>query len=159
MSTVLAVDPGSRNLGWAVVRKNKGITILVDCGTILLAKDIGEGVEGAYRELGIIGKHHRVQALAMESVFFNKNITSALKVSEIRGCIRLLCRHRTWPVTEYTPQRIKKAITGSGNADKTLVMSTLNVIFERGEGTKWPSDHAADAAGAGWILLNSPSLE
>jgi crossover junction endodeoxyribonuclease RuvC len=69
----------------------------------------------------------------MEKLFFSKNTTSAMGVSEVRGVILLTAEQRKIPVTEYTPNQIKLAITGSGRADKAQMQQMVTRLLHLDE--------------------------
>ena len=81
--------------------------------------------------------------IAVEKLFFSKNITSAMSVSEARGVILLLAEQRKIPVTEYTPNQVKQAITGSGRADKRQMQEMIMRLLHLAEIPR--PDDAADA--------------
>ena len=81
--------------------------------------------------------------IAVEKLFFSKNITSAMSVSEARGVILLLAEQQQIPVTEYTPNQVKQAITGSGRADKRQMQEMIMRLLHLPEIPQ--PDDAADA--------------
>lgn len=78
-----------------------------------------------YREVTILLNQHRPAVLAMEQLFFTRNITSAMRVAEARGVITLAAGQLGVPVIEYTPNQVKQAVTGSGRADKRQVQEMI----------------------------------
>ena len=78
----------------------------------------------------------------MEKLFFSRNITSAMGVSEVRGIVLLAAEQRQIPVTEYTPNQIKQAVTGSGRADKAQVQQMITRLLHLDEVPQ--PDDAAD---------------
>jgi crossover junction endodeoxyribonuclease RuvC len=78
----------------------------------------------------------------MEKLFFSKNVTSAMGVSEVRGVVLLAAEQRQIRITEYTPNQVKQAITGSGRADKVQVQQMIQRLLHLDEIPK--PDDAAD---------------
>jgi crossover junction endodeoxyribonuclease RuvC len=77
----------------------------------------------------------------MEKLFFSRNVTSAMQVSEVRGVILLAARQNGVPVAEYTPNQVKQAITGSGKADKKQMQDMIRRLLDLPEIPK-PDDVA-----------------
>jgi len=84
----------------------------------------------------------------VEKLFFAKNISSAMGVSEVRGIVLLAAEQRAIPVTEYTPNQVKQAITGSGRADKRQMQEMIKRLLRLKE-----IPHPDDAADALSIAL------
>jgi len=114
--TVLGIDPGFDRIGAAILDENK---VLYSC-----CIETDRGLLHAERlfEIGMaikkIIKKWKPAALAIESLFFNQNITNALKVSEARGVILYEASMAGLKTYEYSPQAVKIAVTGYGKADK-----------------------------------------
>ncbi len=81
--------------------------------------------------------------MAIETLYFSKNVTTAMQVAEVRGVIRLAAAERDLPVAEYTPNQIKQAVTGSGRAEKRQVQEMVRRILALDELPR--PDDAADA--------------
>lgn len=141
---ILGIDPGLENTGWGVVDNNK----LIECGVILTDKKdkSEERLEIIFEELQKIIKKYKVDEVAMESLFFAKNVRSAMAVAQAIGVIKVAAKNLGKPVFEYTPLQIKMALVGYGRAEKeqveTMVRSCLNL-----EEAISPS-HASDAVAA-----------
>ena len=124
---VLAIDPGFDRIGVAVINEDK--LLFSDCietnrklpheGRLL---EIGEAVRK-------IIKKWRPRDLAIEELFFNQNITNALKVSEARGVIMYEAVSAGLEIYEYSPQAIKIAVTGYGKADKRQMESMVRKLI------------------------------
>jgi crossover junction endodeoxyribonuclease RuvC len=96
-----------------------------------------------YSQVAALLKQHPPSHIAVEKLFFSKNISSAMSVSEARGVILLLAEQLQIPVTEYTPNQVKQAITGSGRADKRQMQEMIKRLLGLREIPK--PDDAADA--------------
>jgi crossover junction endodeoxyribonuclease RuvC len=120
---VLGIDPGYDRLGWAVLERFSGKESVIASGCI----ETDRKAEGAARllaignELKAVIKKHSPAALAIEKLFFNQNVTTALKVAEARGVVLLEAARAGLSVHEYSPQDVKIAVTGYGKASKSDV--------------------------------------
>lgn len=127
MIRILSIDPGYDRLGLAVLEKKDGYDTLVFSTCIQTDKKapmskrlftIGDGVRRAIIE-------HSPTHLALEKLFFNKNIKTGIVVAEVRGIIRYLAEVHALELHEYGPQEIKVAMTGYGKSDKTAVIDMV----------------------------------
>ncbi len=129
---VLGIDPGLARLGYGVIEKTGNTAIHVTHGCITTNKEDtspGARLNHLYRELKELVIEHRPECAAIEKLFFSKNISSAMGVAEVRGIILLLCAQEEVMVTEYTPNQVKQAITGSGRADKKQVQEMIRRLL------------------------------
>jgi len=133
-------------MGFAVLRgRDLDHLAIVECGVIATPK----GGSGAERLValadgldGLIGRH-ALRAVAVERLFFNRNVRTAMAVSEARG-VALVCAARAGvPVFEYTPHQVKLAVTGYGKADKKQVQQMLSLLLHLSEPIR--QDDTADA--------------
>jgi crossover junction endodeoxyribonuclease RuvC len=141
---VIGIDPGIARVGYGVIRKDKGVLSPIAYGCIQTDKDTpaSQRLLEIYRDLDRIFTKYRPESVALEKLFFSKNITSAMSVSEVRGVIRLLSEQRKIPVAEYTPSQVKQAITGSGRADKRQMQEMVQRLLGLAELPR--PDDAAD---------------
>ena len=147
--TVIGIDPGSQRTGWGIVREVSGVLQLVDCGIIRTAaageKDFSARLARIYRDLVTVLRRCPPAEAAIEQVFTARNAASALKLGQARGVAVAACAACGIPVSDYEPTVIKKALVGTGRAEKEqvafMVRRLLNV---RGEG--WALD-TSDALG------------
>ncbi len=161
---VMGIDPGSRNMGWGVVSEQSGVLRLVDCGVLrpavgLAKNDNGDEAGGDFSaRLGrlfidlsaLIARFDPAEA-AVETVFTNKNILSALKLGQARGVAVAACAANGVPVTDYEPTQIKKTLVGAGRAEKSQVAYMVRQIL--GVKADWPAD-ASDALACAVCHLN-----
>ncbi len=142
---VLGIDPGLARMGYGVIEKtgNKATHITHGCITTS-GEDMSTGARLTHLYGGLKGlfDEHRPECAAVEKLFFSKNITSAMGVAEVRGIILLICEQERVPVTEYTPNQVKQAITGSGRADKKQVQEMIRRLLHLQEIPR--PDDAAD---------------
>ena len=118
---ILGIDPGIATLGYGVVEKdNNGHCRAVDYGVIVTPKDETLPVRLALLEEGVtkILEKFQPDEVALEELFFSKNITTGIAVAHARGVTLLACVKRCGRLFEYTPMQIKQALTGYGRAEK-----------------------------------------
>lgn len=127
---VMAVDPGFDRLGVAVLEKEKGKEKLLfsECIVTNPKDERGERLHQIGKRLKEIIKEWEPASLAVETLFFNQNITSAIGVAEARGVVIYEAVSAELPVFEYGPQAIKVAVTGYGKADKLQIESMVKRI-------------------------------
>ena len=114
---ILGIDPGTRNCGYSIVKKEKNSLILVEAGLIkikekVLQHQIMELVEG----LDTIFKQHKIDEVAIEDIFYAYNPQTVLKLAQFRGALSLKILQVFGNFSEYTPLQVKKAVTGDGKA-------------------------------------------
>jgi len=141
---VTGIDPGLARLGYGVIRVDRGSTVPVCYGCIETPAGArpAERLLKIYTGLQSLFDRYPPDTLATEKLFFSRNITSAMGVSEVRGIVLLAAEQRQIPVTEYTPNQIKQAITGSGRADKAQVQQMITRLLHLDEVPQ--PDDAAD---------------
>ena len=129
---ILGIDPGTTVLGYGLIHvKNKKIS-LINFGVIHLKKlpTHPDKLKRIYDRLDGIINEFKPDEMAIEAPFFGKNVQSMLKLGRAQGVsIAAALRHNI-PFEEYTPRRIKQAITGSGQASKEQVASMLQKLLE-----------------------------
>ena len=143
---ILGIDPGLATLGYGVIEKdNRGNFRAIDCGVITTPKEEGLPVRLAMLEEGItaILNKFKPDEVAMEELFFSKNITTGIAVAHARGVALLTCVKACGRLYEYTPMQIKQALTGYGKADKHQIQATVTSILKLPAIPK--PDDAADA--------------
>src|SRR5215217_8181436 len=119
---VLGVDPGLGRCGWAVLEGRGGRVVAAGYGTVHT-----DGEPVAPRLATLAGRMrqvlatHRPDALAIERLFFNANVRTAMTVGQASGVVLLLAAEHGLAVTAYTPPQVKQAVTGSGSAPKEQV--------------------------------------
>ncbi len=138
---ILGIDPGLANTGWAVVEGEK----LIDYGCIETSDKLNK-----VERLGVISdslekimKDYKIKIMALENLFFAKNVKSAMKVAEAIGVIKVLGFRCKIEVFEYTPLQIKSTLVGYGKAEKSQVELMVRNALNLKKNIK-PS-HAADA--------------
>ncbi len=143
---ILGLDPGLATMGYGVVEKLKNDrTVAVDFGVVLTPKDESLPVRLAMLEEGInnILNKFKPEEIAVEELFFSKNITTGIPVAHARGVMLLTCIKYCGRLYEYTPNQIKQSLTGYGKADKLQMQHVVTSLLQL---NKIPRpDDAADA--------------
>lgn len=142
---ILGIDPGTTGMGFAVLDASREPPLVIERGLIPTPKlgTTAERLVAIGDAIDALIAAHRPTDLALERLYFNKNVKTAMLVAEARG-IALLCGARaSLKVSEYTPQEVKLSVTGSGSADKGQVQRMLHLVL-RLEGPI-TQDNVADA--------------
>jgi crossover junction endodeoxyribonuclease RuvC len=129
---ILGVDPGTNILGYAVREvKGKKLTPL-EMGVVNLQKlgDHYEKLKHIFIRIQQLISSHQASEMAVEAPFYGKNVQSMLKLGRAQGVAIAAAKVSGVDVVEYSPKRIKQAITGSGNASKEQVAKTLEMIYK-----------------------------
>lgn len=145
---ILGIDPGTGILGFGIVEVAGSTSQLVDAGVIRtpVHEDDVVRLRTIYDELSdIIAATHPAH-MAVEKLFFARNVTTAMTVAQARGVVLLCGSQAGLEIFEYTPLQIKMAITGYGRADKKQVQEMVRVILGLSHLPK--PDDCADALAA-----------
>ena len=143
---ILGIDPGIATVGYGILEKDEhGRISTIDYGVIETPKTENLAVRLAMLEEGMhrLLKVHQPNEIAIEELFFSKNVKTAIQVAHARGVILLTCIKECGRLFEYTPMQIKQALTGYGRAEKRQIqLVTANLL--KLKGIPRPDD-AADA--------------
>lgn len=141
---ILGIDPSLSCTGWGIVAKSGNRLTHIANGQVKTdpRESLPERLVMLDRELTDVILAHRPDAAAVEEVFVNKNPQSTLKLGQARGVCLLAAARAGLPVSEYATRLVKKAIVGTGGADKTQVQAMLGVLLP---GVKLAGADAADA--------------
>lgn len=153
---VLGIDPGLANTGFGIVDFCDGKYRMVSYGCITTKADQPheERLLTIYSRLCALIDEFKPDQAGMETLFFAKNVTSAMGVAEARGVVTLCLAQHCIKLGEYQPNQIKQAVTGTTKADKKLVERYVKILL--GLKSEPKPDHAADAlAGAITHLHNT----
>lgn len=145
---IIGIDPGTGILGFGVIDAKGGRTQLVTAGVITTPAHtpLPDRLEEIYLELTNIIKETKPEIMAIEQLFFARNITTAMSVSHARGVAMLTGKQAKLKIEEYTPLQIKQTITGYGKADKKQVQEMVRIQLGLTEVPK--PDDCADALAA-----------
>jgi len=123
---ILAIDPGYDRLGIAVVEGNSSRPVLLWSDCVLPEKGLRERrLAQVWSTIVVATREYAPDALAIESLFFSTNKKTAIGVAEARGVALAAAGIASLPVIECSPQQVKLAVTGYGNADKAAVARML----------------------------------
>ncbi len=142
---MIGVDPGAANTGFGVVRSIGDRMVALDGGAIETAPEMpaAERLAQIHDALRALIAWHEPKAMALEDLFFGRNVGSAISVGQARGVAMLAAAQKQVPCFDYTPQAVKKAVCGSGSADKGQVQRMVASLLGLPEPPT--PDHAADA--------------
>lgn len=142
---VIGIDPGIANTGFGVIRTLGERMVALDGGVIETPEDmrVEQRLGHLHASLGGLIRWHEPKAMALEDLFFGKNASSAVSVGQARGVALLAAAIDAVPCFDYTPQAVKKAVCGSGAADKSQVQRMVANLLGLPEPPT--PDHAADA--------------
>lgn len=145
---ILGIDPGTGILGFGVIDIQSRKARLVDAGVIRtpVKEDDAVRLLTIYEELSDIIAATKPTVMSVEKLFFSRNVTTAMTVSQARGVILLCAKQAGLEIHEYTPMQIKQAITGYGKADKRQMQEMVKTILGLNAVPK--PDDAADALAA-----------
>lgn len=149
---ILGIDPGTAAIGFGLIetsgassqaRQKECSAKGYGCLRTDPKQTTSSRLNDLYRQLNNLIKKYRPQVMAVEDLFFFKNLKTAIKVSQARGVILLTAEQHNLPVYEYTPLQVKQSLTGYGRAEKKQIQQMAKVILRLGEIPQ--PDDAADA--------------
>lgn len=142
---ILGIDPGIGRLGWGIVQHEGGKDTYVDCGCLetKVKSELSDRLEKVYDFVAELINTQKPDVLAIENLFFEKNVTTAFDVGAARGVVMLAAKKAGLPIFQYTPLQVKSSLTGYGKADKNQVEFMVGRVLHLKEKIK--PDDAADA--------------
>jgi crossover junction endodeoxyribonuclease RuvC len=142
---VLGIDPGTAATGYGVVARRSERVVALDGGVIVTPPELPleRRLADIHARLAELLAEHRPEAMAVESLYFGRNVRTALAVGQARGVALLAAGQRRVPVFAYTPQQVKGAVCGSGQAAKDQVQRMVQALLALPAPPA--PDHAADA--------------
>lgn len=142
---VLGIDPGIAIVGYSILDYDNNKIKCLEYGFITTSSKsaLPDRLSFIYQEMNKIIDEFQPDDCAFEELFFNKNVKTAITVSQARGVEILSCINKDLSLYEYTPLQIKQAVVGYGRADKRQVQETVKTILKFNEIPK--PDDAADA--------------
>lgn len=152
---IIGIDPGLASLGYGLVVERGGqiVHLFHGCLTTSASEPSELRLKKIYDEILSLLERFKPAAGGIEALYFFRNVSSALPVAEARGVIKLAFAAAGVPLAEFTPNQIKKAVTGTARADKLQVQEMVRVLLGLGAVPK--PDHAADALAAAICRINS----
>lgn len=146
---ILGIDPGTGRCGFGVIEKNGSAVVPVDYGVIETYKDQDdlERLNIVYEGIGELIVSYRPQFIGVETLYFNTNITTGIKVAQARGVILLAGYRQNIPIIPVTPLQVKQQLTGYGRATKKQVIEMVMRLMKITK--RIDPDDAADALAIG----------
>jgi crossover junction endodeoxyribonuclease RuvC len=141
--TILGIDPGTKRIGYGVVRQDNGRLVCVDYGILKVGNDKLIGFKEASAELEKLIKKHRPDQAGIEKLFFFKNQKTIMAVSEMRGVLLFTLARHNIPIQEFTPLQVKQNVSAYGRAEKAQMQRIVQLLLGLKESIK--PDDAADA--------------
>ena len=131
MTYLIGIDPGLRRTGWGIVDVNNNHIRFIGAGVVSSEADLplADRLQSIYRGLSEIIETRRPQEAAVEETVVNRNPSSSLKLGHARGVTMLAAAHASLPVSEYASKAVKRAVTGTGAADKDQVAHMVRVLL------------------------------
>ncbi len=144
----IGIDPGTATTGYGIVKKENDEFFCLEYGIISTEKNLSPSkrLHILSENISSLIKTYSPNILAIENIYFFKNVSSAIPVSQAKGVVMVTAEKNKIPVYEFTPLEIKINITGYGNAKKNQVQEMIRVTLNLKE-KPTPND-AADALGA-----------
>ena len=119
---ILGIDPGSRNMGYCILKKQGVKNSLLEAGLVKIkSKTLQEQIVEMIEALDLILNSHKIDEVAIEDIFYAYNPQSVIKLAQFRGALSLKILQEIGYFYEYTPLQVKKALTGNGKATKEQV--------------------------------------
>lgn len=145
---ILGIDPGIATIGYGVITAQSGKFTALEYGAIITKPHqlLEDRLIQIFDELTAIIIRHKPDCMAIEELFFNKNVKTAVDVCQGRGVILLAARKQNVDTYEYTPLQIKSSVVGYGRAEKQQIMYMTKLLLKLEKEPK--PDDTADALAA-----------
>jgi len=157
---VIGIDPGTATTGYGLLRElPDGSLQPVTYGAILTSPNLplSERLLDLHKQLTDLLLLHRPESAAVEKLFFQRNVRTAMAVGQGRGVVLLALAEAGIPVVEYAPSEVKQAISGYGSADKKQVQEMVKILLNLK--TLPQPDDAADALALAICCLHSRRMQ
>lgn len=144
MKRILGIDPGFATIGFGLIQADRGSVQMLRFGTITTpaGEPFPQRLSQIYEDVNELLRLTKPDAVSVEELFFNTNITTGIQVAHGRGVILLACQRSGVPIFEYSPSQVKQAVVGYGKAEKRQVMDMTRRILHLSEIPR--PDDAAD---------------
>jgi crossover junction endodeoxyribonuclease RuvC len=152
---ILGIDPGTAALGYGIVERTGARMRGVDYGVLETSPDLplSERLLAIHSLVTELIELHRPDVVAVERIFFSRNVQTAMAVGQARGVVLLAAAQHGLPVSEATPNEVKSAIAGYGAADKAQVQRMVQLVL--GLRDLPTPDDAADALAIAVCIANA----
>ena len=151
---IMGIDPGTAMTGYGIIEEEENLSV-IDYGCIKTEPNLStaERLVKIDRQLTKLIRKHKPKKVAIEDIFFFKNLKTAVKVSQARGVVLARVAQMKIPIMEYTPLQVKQAVASYGRADKSQVQKMVKLLLNLKEIPK--PDDAADALAVAICCANS----
>lgn len=141
---ILGLDPGVADTGFGIIIQDRGL-IFKDCGSIKTKKQKSspQRLEEIYKQVSSLINRYQPDIIAVEKLYFARNVTTALTVGQARGVILLAAKQHNQLIVEFTPLQVKQSVTGNGQASKKQVGLMVKTLLKLNSVPQ--PDDAADA--------------
>ena len=128
---ILGIDPGLAIVGWGVIEYRNARFRTIAYGSIRTPAGTRteERLKGIFDGINELIEKYHPDAMAVEELFFNTNITTGIRVAEARGVILLAAERAEIKIQEYTPLQVKQAVVGYGRAEKKQVITMVTMLL------------------------------
>lgn len=128
---ILGLDPGYAIVGYGVIEHDRGKNIYIGHGAVTTpaGMEISLRLMEIHQDICTLIDKYKPEAVAIEQLFFNTNVTTGINVAQARGVIVLACAEKGVPIAEYTPLQVKQAVVGYGRAEKKQVMELTRIML------------------------------
>lgn len=142
---ILGIDPGIAIVGYGVIDYTGNKFTVIDYGAITTpaGMKVENRLNEIYNSLNVIMDKYKIEFMAIEELFYNKNAKTVINVAEARGVTLLSAARKNIPIYEYTPLQVKQAVVGYGRAEKKQVQQMTKVLLNLEKVPK--PDDTADA--------------
>jgi crossover junction endodeoxyribonuclease RuvC len=141
---ILGLDPGTATVGYGLIEIQDGRPVVITYGVLSTSPDDGDTAQRlqlVYQGLNNLIEQYRPDAAAVEELFFGRNITTAIRVGQARGVLLLALANAGISIAEYSPPKIKEAVSGYGKASKQQVQFMVQSMLDLDE-IPYPDDAA-----------------
>lgn len=155
---ILGIDPGTALMGYGVVEDQGSRERLITMGVLETPSDMlpEKRLQRLYRGVVDLMVEYKPEAVAVEELFFGRNVTTAIHVGQARGIVLLAAADNGIPLREFTPMQVKMAVTGYGRADKKQVQAMVKMLLGLAQVPK--PDDVADALAIAIAALHGSNL-
>lgn len=159
---ILGIDPGTNVLGFAVIDADRKKIQVVEIGVVTFAHISDEHTDKLkyiFEQVQDLIRQYKPEEMAIEAPFFGKNVQSMLKLGRAQGVAIAAGMVNHLMITEYMPKKIKRAVTGNGNASKEQVAGMLeNILHTQFSERYFDATDALAVALCHWYQVSSPGL-
>lgn len=156
---IIGIDPGIAIVGFGIVEKQGSRLIPIQYGCIKTEAHTPEPLrlKQIYDSMTSLLTKYQPQVMAVEKLYFNRNVTTAFSVGQARGVIVLTAEEAAIPVFEYTPLQVKQAVVGYGQAEKRQIQEMVKLLLGLAKPPK--PDDVADALGIAITHAHSSQIQ